>query len=388
MLPSQVEHFIHQRCCTLLAVGPMSKNCVDAVIGLSNLYDVPLFLIASRRQIEAEEFGGGYVHHWSTQEFSRYVHDHDKKGRIIMARDHGGPWQNDFEVQNKYSLRQAMESAKRSYQIDIESGFEFIHIDPSIDMGGQPDVDEVLLRVFELYEHCCTVAQRQKKNIFFEIGVEKQSGDIDAWEGVDYVLSKVRTFCRKNHFPFPSFIVLQTGTKVTEMKNTGSISMPLGRAHGLSVETQLSKLVDICNRNGILLKQHNTDYLNDEALALLPKLGIHSANVGPEFGTGETLALINLFDQYKLAPLKEKFLKLAFDSRKWEKWVSSQTNATDHQKAVIAGHYVFSDPRFMDIKKELKININGSMGSVDAYLAGEIKKNIMRYLRSFHLCPK
>ena len=366
----------------------MSKNCVDAVIELSNLYDVPLFLAASRRQIEAEEFGGGYVHHWSTQEFSRYVHAHDKKGRIIMARDHGGPWQSDFEVQNKYSLRQAMESAKRSYHIDIESGFEFIHIDPSMDMGGKPDVDEILLRVFELYEHCWTLALRQKKNIFFEIGVEKQSGDIDTLEGADYVLSKVRTFCRKNHFPFPSFIVLQTGTKVTEMKNTGSISMPLRGAYRLSVENQLSKLVDICNRNGILLKQHNTDYLNDEALTLLPKLGIHSANVGPELGTRETLALINLFDQYKLDPLKEKFLKLAFDSRKWEKWMSPQTNATDRQKAVIAGHYVFSDPPFMAIKEELKININGRMGSVDAYLADEIKKDIMRYLRSFRLCLK
>lgn len=381
----KIEHFIHQRCCTLLAIGPMSKNCVDAVIELSNQYETPLFLIASRRQIEAEEFGGGYANNWSTQEFSRYIHAHDKKGRIIMARDHGGPWQSNFEVQNKYSLRQAMESAKRSYQIDIESGFEFIHIDPSIDIWGEPDVDEVLSRVFELYEHCWTLARRQNKNIFFEIGVEEQSGDIGTAEEVDYILSKVRTFCRKNHFPFPSFMVVQTGTKVTEMKNTGLISTPLHSAHGSPVEIRLSKLVDICNRNGILLKQHNTDYLNDEALTQLPKLGIHSANVGPEFGTRETLALLNVFDQYKLDPLKEKFLKLAFDSKKWEKWMSPQTNATDHQRAVIAGHYVFSDPPFIDIKEELKANINGRMSSVDAYLADEIKKNIMRYLRSFRL---
>lgn len=385
MLHKKIEHFIRQRFCTLLAIGPMSKNCVDAVIELSNQYEIPLFLIASRRQIEAEEFGGGYANNWSTQGFSRYIHDNDKRGQIIMARDHGGPWQSDFEVQNKYSLRQAMESAKRSYQIDIESGFEFIHIDPSVDIWGKPDTDEVLLRVFELYEHCWTLAQRQNKNIFFEIGVEEQSGDIGKAEEVDYALSKVRTFCQKNHFPFPSFIVVQTGTKVAEMKNTGLISKPVRIARGLPAEIQLSKLVDICNRNSIFLKQHNTDYLNDEVLTLFPNLGIHSANVGPEFGTVETLALINLFDQYKLDPLKEKFLKLAFDSKKWGKWMSPQTNATDHQKAVIAGHYVFSNPPFIDIKEELKTKINGRMGSVDTYLTGEIKKNIMRYLRSFRL---
>jgi tagatose-1,6-bisphosphate aldolase non-catalytic subunit AgaZ/GatZ len=385
MLHKKIEHFIHQRCCTLLGIGPMSKNCVDAVIELSNQYDVPLFLVASRRQIEAREFGGGYVNDWSTEEFARYIYENDKKGRIIMARDHGGPWQSNFEVQNKFSLHQAMESAKRSYQIDIESGFEFIHIDPSIDIWGQPDIDEVLSRVFELYEHCWTVAQRLHKNIFFEIGAEQQSGDIGTLDEVDYVLSHVRTFCQKNHIPFPSFIVVQTGTKVAELKNVGSVSTPLRIAYELPAEIQLPKLVDICNRNSIFLKQHNTDYLNDETLKLYPKLGIHSANVAPEFGTRETLALLDLFDQYKLKPLKEKFLKLAFDSKKWEKWMLPQSNAGDQQKAVIAGHYVFSTSDFVEIKKELKASINGRLVSVDAFLVEEIKKNIMRYLKSFRL---
>ena len=57
----KLENFIKKKKCTLLGVGPMSKNCIDASIELSSDYDIPLFLIASRRQIDSEEFGGGYV---------------------------------------------------------------------------------------------------------------------------------------------------------------------------------------------------------------------------------------------------------------------------------------------------------------------------------------
>ncbi len=381
----KIEHFLRQRRCTLLGIGPVSKNCVDAAIDLSNQYDVPLFLIASRRQIEAEEFGGGYVHHWSTQEFAHYIQEKDKKRKIIMARDHGGPWQSDFEVKDKLNLHQAMENAKRSYEADIESGFECIHVDPSEDIWGEPDIDEILSRAFELYEFCWTIAQRQNRKILFEIGAEKQSGDIGTIDGVDYILSKIRGFCRKNNIPFPTFIVVQTGTKVAEMKNIGSISTLLRIAHELPAEIQIPKLVDICNRNRIYLKQHNTDYLDDETLRLYPKLGIHSANIGPEFGTRETLALIGLLDEYNLKNLKEKLLKLAYESKKWEKWMLPETKATDYEKAVIAGHYVFSDPAFIDLKKEAQKNLNGKFKDIDAYLVEEIKKVILRYLKNFRL---
>ena len=37
----------------------MSKNCVDVTIDVANRYNIPLMIIASRRQIECKEFGGG-----------------------------------------------------------------------------------------------------------------------------------------------------------------------------------------------------------------------------------------------------------------------------------------------------------------------------------------
>ena len=55
----RLENYRKNRNCTLLGVGPMSKNCVDATIELANQYRSPIFLIASRRQIDSQQFGGG-----------------------------------------------------------------------------------------------------------------------------------------------------------------------------------------------------------------------------------------------------------------------------------------------------------------------------------------
>ena len=111
-----LKNLIRTKKCTLLGVGPMSVNCVDAAIELSNFYNFPLFLIASRRQIDSEEFGGGYVNNWTTKEFSKYVTSRDKKNKIILSRDHGGPWQSTKEIEEEMTLKKAMESSKRSFR--------------------------------------------------------------------------------------------------------------------------------------------------------------------------------------------------------------------------------------------------------------------------------
>ena len=82
-----LEDYRHNRNCTLLGVGPMSKNCVDASIELAEQYKSPLLLIASRRQIDSEQFGGGYVENWTSKQFSDYVVDKDVNKNIILARD-------------------------------------------------------------------------------------------------------------------------------------------------------------------------------------------------------------------------------------------------------------------------------------------------------------
>ena len=53
MIHQRLESLLQKRRCTLLGVGPMSVNCVDATIELANQHNIPIMLIASRRQIDS-----------------------------------------------------------------------------------------------------------------------------------------------------------------------------------------------------------------------------------------------------------------------------------------------------------------------------------------------
>jgi hypothetical protein len=385
ILHQRLDDVLQKRRCTLLGVGPMSVNCVEATIELANDYDIPLILIASRRQIDCAELGGGYVNNWTTESFANYVLDRDKKGKILLARDHGGPWQNTREKEQKLGLRRAMESAKASYRADIEAGFQILHIDPSVDIFGAPSLDEVLSRVFELYDYCWQTAAALHREIIFEIGTEEQTGSTASQEDLDKVLRAVGCFCKKNGYPRPSFVVIQSGTRVMEMRNVGSFDTPFRVADEIPAEIQVPKMVEICNRHGIFMKEHNTDYLSDDALQWHPRIGIHAANVAPEFGVAETKALVRTLEDNGLGKAADTFLEHALASRKWAKWMLNPTAATDRDRALIAGHYVFACPEVIELKAKAARALATKGIVLDDVLKARVKDSILRYLRAFRL---
>lgn len=385
MIVSNIKNFINTGRKTLLCVGPMSVNCIDATIELANEYNSKMMLIASRRQIDSEEFGGGYVNNWTTKQFADYVLKKDKKNKIILARDHGGPWQNEFEIKENLELEKAMQSAKNSYQSDIDSGIQGLHIDPSLDIHNSPTIDQILERIYELYEFCWNYAKKRGKEIFFEVGTEEQSAGSNSQEELDYVLYNLRKFCNKNNFPFPLFVVIQTGTKVMETRNIGTFDSPLRIVNEIPSEILIPKMVEICNKHEIFMKEHNTDYLSDEALKWHPHFGIHAANVAPEFGVRETKTILSIFKRYGLNNLAQKFLDLSFSSNKWQKWMLKDTSASDFERSIIAGHYVFSEPEFKNIKKEAKSLLKKKGINLDNEIKESLKKAILRYMTNFRL---
>jgi D-tagatose-1,6-bisphosphate aldolase subunit GatZ/KbaZ-like len=382
---NKLERFVSARRCTLLGVGPVSKNCVDAAVELSNEHAVPVILIASRRQIEMEALGGGYVNNWSTERFAEYVTDADKRGKVILARDHGGPWQHPAEVAKRMSLKRAMELAKESFRVDIESGFEMLHIDPSVDIFNHPSVDDVLERVFELYEFCFETAERVGRKVLFEIGTDEQSGGVQDLDQFEYVLDQTLRFCTKHHFPKPTFIVAQTGTKVMETRNVGTFDSPFRMERELPIEIQLPRLLGVCERNAIWLKEHNADYLCDESLRWHPKLGVHAVNIAPEYGVVESRTFLDLLEEHGLADEAEAFVDLVVESKKWTKWMLPESTATRRDMALIAGHYLFACSRFLEIKQEAQRALAPRGVSIDAVLKGAVKGAILRHLKLFNL---
>ncbi|RAP33183.1 hypothetical protein DID80_08230, partial [Candidatus Marinamargulisbacteria bacterium SCGC AAA071-K20] len=244
---------------TLLCTGPMSKNCIDAAVEISEELKIPQILIASRRQIDSKEFGGGYVENFSTEEFSDYIKSKNSS-YIYMARDHGGPWQSVKESTANMPVKDAMESAKRSFEVDILNDFNFIHIDPSVPIQNETLSLEVIIeRLFELYEHCFQFARKNNKEIEFELGTEEQNGytqDLDAFE---YFLEKTQSFCKKNNIKAPTFVVAQTGTKVMETENVGIFPKTINDAKQISFD-HLKSTIKLCEKYNLNLKEHNTDY--------------------------------------------------------------------------------------------------------------------------------
>lgn len=385
MIQNKIKNYISKYRCTLLGVGPMSINCVDAAIELVNEFDTPLMLIASRRQIDSEHFNGGYVNNWTTSEFANYVKNKDKSGNIILSRDHGGPWQNNEEQKKNMSLDLAMKSAKESYKADIDAGFEILHIDPSIDIHGIPSQNQILERLFELYEYCWSYALSKKKKIIFEVGTEEQSGSTNTPEELDCTLTSIKKFCDKNNLPLPTFVVIQTGTRVMETRNVGSFDSPLRVVDEIPSEIQVPKMIEICNQHNIFMKEHNTDYLSDVALSWHPRLGIHAANVAPEFGVAETKAFLKIMEDNDLKSFADKFLELSYNSKKWEKWMLPNTTASDRDRSIISGHYIFSTPECIELKKKISKHLISKNIELDTYLRNQVKKSILRYFHNFRL---
>ena len=378
----KLNNFLSKRKCTLLGVGPMSKNCIDASIEISNEHDVPLMLIASRRQIDSTQSGGGYVNNWTTEKFSEYVKTHDKNKNIILCRDHGGPWQNDYEKNDKLDLSEAMESAKKSFLTDIKSDFQIIHIDPTIDIHSKISTEQIFERVFDLYEYCNTVSKKLNKKIVFEISLGKEDGGFDSYEEIKHIISKMESFCSKMNFPLPYFLVVRTGNHVMELQNVGSFESIFLDKNQATSKTNLLKIIELCNKHQIRIKEHNTDYLSDKALQIHPEIGIHAANVAPEFAVVETRAFLSLLKKNQLEAELEKFIDISYSSKKWEKWMLDNSQLGKQEKAIISGHYIFGKNEFIELKNDVENKISLDV-SLDSYLKTEIKKSLIRYLNLF-----
>tara|TARA_B100000575_G_scaffold277979_1_gene264818 strand:+ start:549 stop:1070 length:522 start_codon:yes stop_codon:yes gene_type:complete len=170
-----------------------------------------------------------------------------------------------------------------------------------------------------------------------------------------------------------------------ERRNIGSFDMPIRVKNELPPEIQLPKMIQICDKHNIFMKEHNTDYISDEALNWHPRLGIHAANVAPEFGVSETLSLIKILRLNHLDTILNGMLEISFNSGKWKKWMLPNTDASDEEKSIIACHYVFSNSNFIELKKQAEKELIRKHINLDQILTDDIKKSIMRYLINFRL---
>jgi hypothetical protein len=147
--------------------GPMTKNVVDTIIQFSlENPDRKYSFIPSRRQIE---YNGGYVNHWNTEDFTKYIKE--KNNKIIIERDHGGPNQGLLEDDGFESLT---EDAKI---LDI------IHIDP---WKKYYHIDEGITSTVKMINHCNSI----NPNLLYEICTEEAIRPFSV-EEIDYIVQPI-----------------------------------------------------------------------------------------------------------------------------------------------------------------------------------------------------
>ena len=328
----------------LVGIGPMSKNCVDAIYQYSHDKSKPILLIASRRQIDTSKLRHGYVNNWSTEEFSIYLNLLRYKfpsNQVVVCRDHGGPWQGG-EWEKSLSLERAMENALTSYYADIDSGFDLLHLDPSIDASGDITLDEITNRLKELFIKCHAYSVKKGRNILYEIGTEETNGKTTDPKNFELFLKSILHFCEENKLPKPTFVVAQTQSLVKEMRQVGNFNI-----------SNTPELLRICNKYQVLMKEHNADYLSDYQLSLRKKFGVHAFNVAPEFGVIESKAFLDFCWKEKRSDLIARFIDLSLKSNKWGKWIVDKDYVSEYDKALIAGHYIFATTEFKEMLSTL-----------------------------------
>jgi hypothetical protein len=65
-----------------------------------------------------------------------------------------------------------------------------------------------------------------------------------------------------------------------------------------------------------------------------------------------------------------------------------ETRASDRDRAIIAGHYVFSRPEVLELKREAASALATRGVDLEQHLQKAVKASILRYLRHFRLLTK
>ena len=388
---------------TLIGIGPMSPNLLQATFELARDCDFPPMFIASRNQVDLDELGGDYVNGWDQFRFAADIKAAAEavgyEGDYYLCRDHGGPWQRDGERNAHLPEDEAMELARKSYKADLEAGFDLLMIDPTKDpfeIGKVIPLDVVLSRTVDLIQYC----EDERRalglpEIGYEVGTEETNGGLTSTEKYREFIERLKVELGSRGLPMPTFIVGQTGTLTRLTEQVGHYDFD-----------NAVSLAKMAASYGVGLKEHNCDYLDDITMLLHQPAGVTASNVAPQFGTEETRALLRLAElEGKLAEkglvaepshLRDVLLERAILTERWRKWmVGDDTKLTveqifaDPEKALvildIAGHYTFNEE---PVKAEVAKNAaNLAACHIDAqrYAVDCIKRSIRQFVEGYNL---
>jgi len=379
---------------TIFAACPNSPTVIRASIKAAKRNNAPIYFAATLNQIDCD---GGYTG-MTQEDFVRTVRFEVERynftGDVIIAIDHGGPWLKDKQRTEKWSVKDAMDGVKKSFEAAVLAGYDLIHVDPTVDInvpkGEIIDIHVVAARTVELISH---VEKFRKAHgiapISYEVGTEEVHGGLADETTFDTFIADLKQGLMVAGLPdvWPCFIVGKVGTDL----DTTIFDEQVAR----SLTSKVRPL-------GSYIKGHYTDDVaNPEAY---PVCGMGAANVGPEFTMSEYRALCELEALEKkhhaqgrvavLSNMREVLLQEVHDSHRWEKWLHEDEKGKDlaqltpeRQDWIVATccRYIWQQPRTLAARGFLYSNLERLGVDAEEIVLGRIERDMDKYFRAFNL---
>lgn len=379
---------------TLFAACPNSISVIKAALRAAKRNNGPIKFAATLNQVDCDKGYTGFNH----ADFVRYIKIECEKinytGPVIIAIDHGGPWLKDKQAIQKWSLIDAMDGVKKSFEEAIVAGYDLIHVDPTVDIylneNQEISIEVVVSRTIELINH---VEEFRRKNnispISYEVGTEEVHGGLADENTFDTFLHLLKEGLKAVNLPdiWPCFIVGKVGTDLHTTTFDPSVA---------------SALTQKVKPYGSLIKGHYTDGVsNPEAY---PLSGMGAANVGPEFTISEYEALIELekiecklYNDKRIAiksNMQEILWTSVIESKRWIKWLSeSEKGLTfnnldpSRQEWLISTgcRYIWQKPEVIVSRYQLYENLNANGYYAEEIVLSRIEHDMDKYFRSFNL---
>ncbi|MBO6096174.1 MAG: class II D-tagatose-bisphosphate aldolase, non-catalytic subunit [Bacteroidales bacterium] len=379
---------------TIFAACPNSPTVIRASLRAAKRNNAPIYFAATLNQIDCD---GGYTG-MTQEDFVRTVRFETERvnftGDVIIAIDHGGPWLKDKQRTEKWSVKDAMDGVKKSFEAAVLAGYDLIHVDPTVDInvpkGEIIDIHVVAARTVELIDH----TERFRKEhgiapISYEVGTEEVHGGLADETTFDTFISELKKGLMVKGLAdvWPCFIVGKVGTDLDTTIFDGEVARRL-----------TSKVRPL----GSYIKGHYTDDVaNPEEY---PLCGMGAAIVGPEFTMSEYRALCELEGLEKkfhaegkvgvLSHMKEVLLQEVHDSHRWEKWLHADEQGKDlaqltedRQDWIIATccRYIWQQPRTLAARGFLYANLEWLGIDAEEIVLGRIERDMDKYFRAFNL---
>ncbi|MBP5333102.1 MAG: class II D-tagatose-bisphosphate aldolase, non-catalytic subunit [Bacteroidales bacterium] len=379
---------------TIFAACPNSPTVIRASLRAAKRNNAPIYFAATLNQIDCD---GGYTG-MTQEDFVRTVRFETERvnftGDVIIAIDHGGPWLKDKQRTEKWSVKDAMDGVKKSFEAAVLAGYDLIHVDPTVDInvpkGEIIDIHVVAARTVELIDH---VERFRKAHgiapISYEVGTEEVHGGLADETTFDTFISELKKGLMVVGLAdvWPCFIVGKVGTDLDTTIFDGEVARRL-----------TSKVRPL----GSYIKGHYTDDVaNPEEY---PLCGMGAANVGPEFTMSEYRALCELEGLEKkfhaegkvgvLSHMKEVLLEEVHDSHRWEKWLHADEQGKDlhqltedRQDWIVSTccRYIWQQPRTLAARGFLYANLERLGIDAEEIVLGRIERDMDKYFRAFNL---